>query len=52
MSGLLLVIYFDLGIELQNVLAAFPVFSCVFEVFPQPLFMPLFSSKFLLQAMC
>ena len=37
--------------ELQNVLAAFPVLSCAFEIFPQPLFMVLFWTEFLFQSM-
>jgi len=49
--SLLLKVYFDLGIELQNVLAAFPVFSCVFEIFSKPDFMLLFSFELLFQSM-
>jgi len=48
---LLLKIYFDLGIELQNVLTTFPVLFTAFEVFEKPDFMALFSTEFLLQAM-
>ena len=48
---LLLKIYFDLGIELQNVLTTFPVLFTAFEVFAKPDFMALFSTEFLLQAM-
>jgi hypothetical protein len=43
--------YTDLGIELQNVLAAFPVLVGAFEIFAKPLFMPLFSTEFLFESM-
>jgi len=48
LARLLLKIYTNFRIELQNVLATFPVLLCAFEVFAKPDFMALFSTEFLL----
>jgi len=51
MTSLLLKIYTNFRIELQNVLTTFPVLLSAFEVFAKPEFVLLFSKEFLLQLM-